>query len=94
MSCMHPSGIRCQECIQWNEGGAEWAAGYACGLSEAARVELEIRKREAKVIAEFLRAKARMDHPVEAGERLLSPENRGLALLWADEIERGEYQTR
>ena len=46
---------------------------------------------ERKAIVKWLRERANAPHPIEAGERLLSPAGRGLLLLMADRIERGEH---
>ncbi len=48
---------------------------------------------ERKAIVAYLRERANAPHPTEAGERLLSPASRGLLLLMADRIERGEHLT-
>lgn len=48
---------------------------------------------ERKAIVEYLRKRANTPHPVEAGEYALSWMGRGLVLLFADQIERGEHLT-
>ena len=40
----------------------------------------------------WLREEANAPHPIEAGERALSPSGRGLLLLAASRIERGEHR--
>ena len=62
---------------------------------EAARAEnlnaLDAQKERAAVVA-YLRAAANAPHPSELGAPMLSPSGRGLLLLHADAIERGEHR--
>ncbi len=55
------------------------------GLENAAHEE------RAAVVA-YVRSEANQPHPIEAGERALSPSGRGLLLFYADRIERGEHR--
>lgn len=55
--------------------------------ADAIKIEAE----RAAVVA-WLRAGADAPHPIEAGERALSPSGRGLLLLAADRIERGDHR--
>jgi hypothetical protein len=48
---------------------------------------------ERAAIVEYLRAEADAPHPIELGAPMLSPSGRGLLLLHADRIERGEHLT-
>lgn len=58
----------------------------------ARRMEQAQRSRDAERegIVAFLRARANAPHPIECGVPALSPAGRGLLLLMADKIERGE----
>lgn len=47
---------------------------------------------ERAAVVAWLRAEADAPHPIEVGERALSPSGRGLLLLAADRIERGEHR--
>ena len=51
----------------------------------------ELRGERAAVVA-YVRSEANQPHPIEAGERALSPSGRGLLLFYADRIERGEHR--
>jgi hypothetical protein len=51
----------------------------------------EVAAERAAVVA-WLREEANAPHPIEAGERALSPAGRGLLLLAASRIERGEHR--
>ena len=60
----------------------------------ADRVEAEVaylRGERAAVVA-YVRSEANQPHPIEAGERALSPSGRGLLLFYAGQIERGEHR--
>lgn len=46
---------------------------------------------ERAAVVAWLRAKANAEHPIERGIPSLSPAGRGLLLLHADSIERGEH---
>lgn len=46
---------------------------------------------ERDCIVAFLRSRANAPHPIERGVPSLSPAGRGLLLLMADKIERGEH---
>ena len=46
---------------------------------------------ERQAVVAWLRAEANAPHPIEAGERALSPSGCGLLLLNASRIERGEH---
>jgi hypothetical protein len=52
----------------------------------------EIRNDERARIVEWLRGWANEKHPIEAGEVLFSPAGRGLILMGATAIERGEHR--
>ena len=47
---------------------------------------------ERAAVVAWLRVEANAPHPIEAGERALSPSGRGLLLLAARRIERGEHR--
>ena len=47
---------------------------------------------ERAAVVAWLRVEANAPHPIEAGERALSPSGRGLLLLAAIRIERGEHR--
>jgi hypothetical protein len=47
---------------------------------------------ERAAVVAWLNAEANAPHPIEAGERALSPSGRGLLLRAADAIERGEHR--
>jgi len=47
---------------------------------------------ERAAVVAWLRAEANEPHPIEAGERALSPSGRGLLLVEASRIERGEHR--
>jgi hypothetical protein len=49
-------------------------------------------REERQNVVAFLRAEANEPHPIEAGERALSPSGRGLLMLNASRIERGEHR--
>ncbi len=49
------------------------------------------RQEERAAVVAFLRAAANAPHPSELGAPMLSPSGRGLLLLHADFIERGEH---
>ena len=49
-------------------------------------------RRERAALVALLRDKANAPHHIEAGERALSPSVRGLLLLAASRIERGEHR--
>lgn len=87
----------------WNKLTPEEATAlnnlyYACELlrerartaREEGRVEGAALERAAVVA--WLRDEAHAPHPIEAGERALSPSGRGLLLLAASRIERGEHR--
>ena len=59
----------------------------------ADRVEREVLylRGERAAIVEYLRERANAEHPIEKGVPSLSPAGRGLLLLMADRIERGEH---
>ena len=62
---------------------------------EAARAEnanAEDAKRERVAVVAYLRERANAEHPIERGVPSLSPAGRGLLLLHADIIERGEHR--
>ena len=52
----------------------------------------EGRDAERAAVVAWLSAEANEPHPIEAGERALSPSGRGLLLFYADSIERGEHR--
>jgi hypothetical protein len=52
----------------------------------------EERAAERAAVVAWLNAEANAPHPIEAGERALSPSGRGLLLRVADAIERGEHR--
>ena len=56
-----------------------------------AAVDRLVQAERAAVVA-WLRAEANEPHPIEAGERALSPSGRGLLLLAASRIESGEHR--
>jgi hypothetical protein len=58
---------------------------------EKAEMQTDTLLSERAAIVAYLRERANAPHPTEAGERLLSPAGRGLLLLMADRIERGEH---
>ena len=59
---------------------------------EQERIEqIGVAHERAAVVA-YLRDEANAPHPIEAGERALSPSGRGLLLLAASRIERGEHR--
>ena len=60
-------------------------------LREVKRLRAEADKERAAVVT-WLREEANAPHPIEAGERALSPSGRGLLLLAAIRIERGEHR--
>ena len=60
-------------------------------LREVERLRGEAERERAAVVA-WLRVEANAPHPIEAGERALSPSGRGLLLLAASRIERGEHR--
>jgi len=47
---------------------------------------------ERAAVVAYVRSEANQPHPIEAGERALSPSGRGLLLFYADRIERGEHR--
>jgi hypothetical protein len=49
-------------------------------------------REERAAVVTWLREEANAPHPIEAGERALSPAGRGLLLLAASRIERGEHR--
>lgn len=51
----------------------------------------ELRTERAAIVA-YLRARANAPHPIERGAPALSAPSRGLLLLMADRIERGEHK--
>jgi hypothetical protein len=55
------------------------------------RLRAEVGTERAAVVA-FMRAAANAPHPSELGAPMLSPSGRGLLLLHADFIERGEHR--
>ena len=55
------------------------------------RLRAEVDTERDAVVA-WLNAEANAPHPIEAGERALSPSGRGLLLRAADAIERGEHR--
>jgi hypothetical protein len=60
-------------------------------VEEVERLRAEVAAERAAVVA-WLNAEANEPHPIEAGERALSPSGRGLLLRAADTIERGEHR--
>ena len=63
---------------------------YGHEVWAAARHEAVAEERAAVVA--YVRSEANQPHPIEAGERALSPSGRGLLLFYADRIERGEHR--
>jgi len=61
----------------------------AAEITEA--IEKAIAQERAAVVA-FIRAAANAPHPIERGAPMLSPSGRGLLLLHADAIDRGEHR--
>jgi hypothetical protein len=59
--------------------------------AEVERARAAERAAERAAIVAYLRESANAPHPIEAGERLLSPAARGLLLLLADRIETGDH---
>ena len=53
---------------------------------------VEGERRATAAVVAWLRDEANAPHPIEAGERALSPSGRGLLLLAASRIERGEHR--
>jgi len=74
---------------------AELAAERLTALLEAEReitaLRAEVAHERAAVVA-WLRESATAPHPIERGVPSLSPAGRGLLLLHADAIERGEHR--
>jgi hypothetical protein len=77
-----------------------WLVGYIADLHDrdAERIlDLEHAREETRAetiaaVVAYLRASANAEHPVERGVPSLSPAGRGLLLLHADRIERGEHR--
>ena len=67
-------------------------AGALVAEIERLRRENEELKAERPAVVAWLRERANAPHPIEAGERAMSPSGRGLLLLHADSIERGEHR--
>lgn len=62
--------------------------------ARAEKAEAEaVREERAAVVAALVSA-ANAPHPIERGVPSLSPAGRGLLLLWADRIERGEHRRK
>ncbi len=102
--CAHEGCVWCQgELVRLRVLGPDTEARITVEAREIAtdmlkpvvdswRAEVErARERERAAIVAYLRERANAPHPTEAGERLLSPAGRGLLLLIADCIERGEH---
>ena len=62
------------------------------GVTQIA-VESAVAEERAAVVA-ALGSAANAPHPIEHGVPALSPAGRGLLLLWADRIERGEHRRK
>lgn len=58
---------------------------------ERLRADISDASKERTAVVAFLRERANAEHPVERGVPSLSPAGRGLLLLHADCIERGEH---
>jgi predicted RNase H-like nuclease (RuvC/YqgF family) len=84
MQTMYDEQRRMQELTE----EAEWLHGEVKRLKEENE---ELRGERAAVVA-GLRAAANAEHPIERGVPSLSPAGRGLLLLHADRIERGEHR--
>ena len=67
-------------------------AGALVAEIDRLRKENEELMAERPAVVAWLRAKANEPHPIEAGERAVSPSGRDLLLLHADSIERGEHR--
>lgn len=72
------------------ESGYAWPVSPAEARAVVDEVE-RLRAENAAVVA-YLRASANAEHPIERGVPSLSPAGRGLLLLHADRIERGEHR--
>ncbi len=69
------------------ERARKWDA--VVGVDDA--VARAVAEERAAVVA-YVRSEANQPHPIEAGERALSPSGRGLLLFYSDRIERGEHR--
>jgi hypothetical protein len=74
------------------EGALAFAVYGVCDELEALRAEVAHLRGERAAVVAYLRASANAEHPVERGVPSLSPAGRGLLLLHADRIERGEHR--
>ncbi len=66
---------------------------HACAYcADGAKPTVWTAEQERAAVVAYVRSEANKPHPTEAGERALSPSGRGLLLLHADRIERGEHR--
>jgi hypothetical protein len=61
-------------------------------INRLARERQTAAHEERAAVAAYLREQANEPHPIEAGERALSPSGRGLLLLAASRVEDGEHR--
>lgn len=61
-------------------------------IADEAVTRIESAEAERAAVVAWLRHEANAPHPIEVGERALSPSGRGLLLLAASQIERGEHR--